>query len=56
MSEADLKMLIEAFDRLDRECDTPEKARAQLQKEGLLDANGEVPAMYGGPGAETAWQ
>jgi hypothetical protein len=56
MSEADLKMLMAAFERLDRECDTPEKARRQLQSEGLLDANGKLPAEYGGEGAEISWQ
>ena len=48
MSEDDLQMLIAAFERLARECDTPEKATAQLQSEGLLDANGKLPARYGG--------
>jgi hypothetical protein len=56
MSEADLQMLIAEFERQLRECDTPEKAIAQLQKEGLLDANGKLPAEYGGEGAETIWQ
>ncbi len=56
MSESDLKMLMAEFERLDRECDTPEKAVAQLQKEGLLDANGKLPAEYGGEGASTIWQ
>jgi hypothetical protein len=56
MSESDLQILIAAVDRLDRECDTPEKATRQLQSEGLLDANGKLPAEYGGEGAETAWQ
>jgi hypothetical protein len=51
MSESDLKMLIAEFDRVDLECDTPEKAMRQLQSEGLLDENGELPARYGG-GAE----
>jgi hypothetical protein len=56
MSEADFEMLMAEFDRLRRECDTPEKATAQLQKEGLLDANGKLPARYGGEGEDVAWQ
>jgi hypothetical protein len=51
MSEDDFKMLMAEFERIDRECDTPEKAMRQLQSEGLLDENGELPARYGG-GAE----
>jgi hypothetical protein len=46
MNEEDLKMLAEHFERLLIECDTPEKAIAQLQKEGLLDENGEIAAPY----------
>jgi len=56
MSESDLKMLTAEFDRQLREYDTPEKARAFLQQVGQLDANGKLPAEYGGEGAETAWQ
>jgi hypothetical protein len=51
MSESDLQMLLAEFERIDRECDTPEKATRQLQSEGLLDENGQLPARYGG-GAE----
>ena len=46
MSEEDLKRLEARFERLRIECDTPEKAIAQLQKEGLLDENGEIAAPY----------
>lgn len=46
MSEADLKMLIEQLERLRVECDTPQKAIEQLQKEGLLDENGLTAAPY----------
>jgi hypothetical protein len=56
MTEADLKMLTDYFDRLRIECNTPEKARAQLQKEGLLDEDGLLPARYGGPGKDPAWR
>ncbi len=57
MSEADLKMLTEYFERLGRECDTREKAIAQLQKEGLLDENGETAALYRVPAEEEhLWQ
>jgi hypothetical protein len=52
MSEADFQMVMGEIDRLRRECDTPEKVRAQLQREGLLDENGELPEMYRIP-AET---
>jgi hypothetical protein len=57
LTEADLKMLIEEFARLRRECNTKEKAIAQLQSEGLLDENGETAAMYRVPaGEEHLWQ
>ncbi|MBS1813607.1 MAG: hypothetical protein JSS87_01895 [Acidobacteria bacterium] len=46
MSENDLRMLMEQFDRLRVECDTPEKASAQLQKEGLLDEKGQIATPY----------
>lgn len=46
MSEQDLAMLTAEFERLVRECDTPAKATAQLQREGLLDENGQIPPMY----------
>lgn len=49
MSEADFKMLEAQFERLRLECDTPQKAVAQLQKEGLLDENGQIPAQYREP-------
>jgi hypothetical protein len=57
MSEADLKMVLEEFERIRRECDTPEKAIAQLKQEGLLDENGETASMYRVPaGEEHLWQ
>ena len=46
MSESDYKMLVEQFERLRRQCDTPEKAREQLQSEGLLDATGRIAELY----------
>ena len=46
MSEADYKMLAEQFDRLRRECDTPEKATKQLMDEGLLDSTGRTAELY----------
>jgi hypothetical protein len=52
MTYADLKMLTDYFDRLRIECNTPEKATAQLQKEGILDENGDLRARYGGPGKD----
>ncbi len=56
MSEADLNLLKAHFDRLRRECDTREKAIAQLQREGLLDENGKTSALYRDIGENTAWQ
>lgn len=41
MGENDLKKLREYFLRIHDEYDTPEKATALLQKEGLIDENGE---------------
>lgn len=46
MSEQHFRMLMEQLDRVARECDTPEKAIAQLQSEGLLDENGRTAALY----------
>ncbi len=46
MSEADFQMILAEAERLMRECNTPEKAKAQLQQEGLLDENGEIAALY----------
>ncbi len=55
MSEADFKMLVAGFERLRQECDTPEKATAQLLKEGLIDEDGRLAAIY--RGEDTAdWQ
>ena len=42
MSECGFEMLSEAFDRIDRECDTEDKAQAQMRSEGLLDVEGEA--------------
>lgn len=46
MSDEDLAMLTAEFERLVRECDTPAKATAQLQREGLLDEDGQLAPMY----------
>lgn len=46
MSETDFTMLAEQFQQLRRDCDTPQKAVAQLQREGLLDENGHTAAPY----------
>lgn len=54
MSEADLKMLKDHFEHLRLECDTPEKAAAQLQSEGLLDENGHTAPRYSDATAEFA--
>ncbi len=57
MSEEDLKMMKEYFAKLRRECNTPEKATAQLQSEGILDENGELAPMYRPPvEGEAGWQ
>ena len=53
MSEEDLKMITDYIEKLRVECNTPEKAIAQLQSEGLLDENGELPERYRVP-AEVA--
>lgn len=41
MEEKDLKKLRDYFQRIQNEYDTPEKATALLQKEGLVDESGE---------------
>lgn len=46
MSESDLRMLAAQFERLEAECDTPEKATRQLQLEGLLDSQGRLAETY----------
>ncbi len=56
MSESDFEMLSEAFDRLDRECDTQDKARAQMRDEGFLDAEGQTSPQYREPVEDRAWQ
>lgn len=54
MSESDLKMLRDHFERLRQQCDTPEKAVAQLKQEGLLDENGQTAPRYRDPVLESA--
>jgi hypothetical protein len=46
MSEADLKKLLDHFEKSRVENDTPEKARALLQKEGILDASGKLAEPF----------
>jgi hypothetical protein len=46
MSEQDLKLLTAHFEQLRRDCDTPQKAIAQLQSEGLLDECGQTASLY----------
>jgi hypothetical protein len=55
MSEEVFQMLVRAFERQRRECDTPEKARALLQSEGLLDADGRTAAKYRAP-EDPSWR
>jgi hypothetical protein len=49
MSESDFDMLEAAFAMLDRDCDTAAKAEDQLKREGLLDAQGQIPSVYREP-------
>lgn len=46
MSESDLKKLLAHFEKSRRENDTPEKARALLQEEGILDASGKLAKEF----------
>jgi hypothetical protein len=46
MSESDLKKLLAHFEKSRMENDTPEKARALLQKEGILDASGKLAKAF----------
>lgn len=46
MSEADLKKLLEYFEKSQLENNTPEKARALLQGEGILDGTGKLAKTF----------
>jgi len=46
MSESDLKKLLVHFEKSRIENDTPEKARALLQEEGILDASGKLAEVF----------
>ncbi len=46
MSEHKLKLLAAHFERLRNDCDTREKAEAQLRSEGLLDQSGHTAPLY----------
>jgi hypothetical protein len=46
MSEQHLKLLLAHFEKLQHDCDTPEKAVAQLRSEGLLDETGATAPLY----------
>ncbi len=46
MSEADLQKLRNRFEQIRLECNIPEKATALLQREGILDENGEPAERY----------
>ena len=52
MSEADFKKLMNRFDQIRIECHTPEKATALLQRQGILDENGEPSERYREPEQE----
>ena len=56
MSEADFQMVMREIERLRLECNTPQKATEQLQREGLLDETGQTAAMYREPIENTNWQ
>lgn len=56
MSESEFEMLSGAFDRIDRECDTEDKARAQMRDEGFLDAEGQAAPQYREPVEDGLWQ
>jgi hypothetical protein len=56
MSESDFNMLEAAFAKLDRDCDTAAKAEDQLKREGLLDAEGQIPSVYREPVEKETWQ
>jgi hypothetical protein len=46
MSEADLKTLLAHFEKSRAENNTPDKARAVLQEEGILDASGKLSETF----------
>lgn len=46
MTEKELKRLLEAMRRSTEETNTPEKARRELQEDGILDANGQLIEPY----------
>jgi hypothetical protein len=46
MSESDLQKLLVHFEKSRAENDTPEKARALLQEEGILDASGKLAEAF----------
>ena len=46
MGEKELEKLREYFQRVRREYDTPEKATALLQKEGIIDETGEPATPF----------
>jgi hypothetical protein len=56
MSESDFDMLEAAFAKLDRDCNTAAKAEDQLKREGLLDAEGQIPSVYREPVEKEIWQ
>ena len=46
MSPKEFKKFKEAAEKIDRECDTPEKARELLIKMGYLNRDGQVAERY----------
>lgn len=46
MTAKELKRFKEAAEAINRECDTPEKARQFLVKIGYLNPNGQVAEKY----------
>ena len=46
MSDKDLQQLFDILDRLEREIQTPEQARAHLFSLGMIDENGDLAPQY----------
>ena len=49
MSQSDLKRMMEYYDNLERQCNTPKAAIAELQSLGLLEEGGKTAARYRDP-------
>ena len=56
MTQAVLDDMRAYYEELRQRCDTPEKARAQLQLEGFLDEHGKIAPDYLEPGENSPWR